>query len=109
MVGGTAARGESAWQGLLREVLEEIGESPDILKTIPLETFVSNDKLFNFHTYLCVVETEFVPRLSLEHCGWAWATVDQAPKPLHQGLRSSFANRSLRDKLDTVFKIVNLI
>jgi hypothetical protein len=52
---------------------------------------------------LCVIENEFVPVLSNEHCGWAWATIEQAPKPLHQGLRTSFANKIIRTKLQTIF------
>jgi len=109
LVGGTNIEGESAWQGLQREVIEEIGAMPPVLKTIPLETFVSNDTVFNFHTYLCVIDAEFVPVLSNEHDGWAWATIDHAPKPLHQGLKSSFGNRIIRAKLQTVFDIVELI
>lgn len=109
LVGGTNLVGENPWQGLLREVTEEIGAVPNILKTIPLETFVSNDTVFNFHTYLCVIEDEFVPALSEEHCGWAWVTIDKAPKPLHQGLRNSFGSRIIRTKLQTVFDILELL
>jgi 8-oxo-dGTP pyrophosphatase MutT (NUDIX family) len=109
LVGGTNIEGESAWQGLQREVIEEIGTMPVILKTIPLETFVSNDTVFNFHTYLCVIDSEFIPTLSNEHKGWAWSTIDHAPKPLHQGLRNSFSNKTIRTKLQTVFDIVELI
>ena len=109
LVGGTNVEGETAWQGLQREITEEIGANPEIIKTIPLETFVSNDSVFNFHTYLCVVADEFVPKLSTEHKGWCWCTVDGAPKPLHQGLRSSFGNKTIRTKLQTVFDIVELI
>jgi 8-oxo-dGTP pyrophosphatase MutT (NUDIX family) len=109
LVGGTNIDGETAWQGLQREVVEEIGSNPAVLKTIPLETFVSNDLVFNFHTYLCVIENEFVPVLSNEHCGWAWATIEQAPKPLHQGLRTSFSSKIIRTKLQTIFEIIELI
>lgn len=109
LVGGTNIEGETAWQGLQREIVEEIGQPPTIIKTIPLETFVSNDTVFNFHTYLCVVENEFIPTLSKEHCAWAWSTIDYAPKPLHQGLRSSFTNKTIRTKLQTVFDIIDLI
>ena len=109
LVGGTNIEGESAWQGLQREVQEEIGYVPEVLKTIPLETFVSNDKVFNFHTYLCVVNNEFIPTLSDEHCAWAWSTVDYAPKPLHQGLRNSFNNKIIRTKLQTIFDLMELI
>ena len=109
LVGGTNIEGENPWQGLQREIVEEIGNSPKIIKTIPIETFVSNDTVFNFHTYLCVVEEEFIPVLSDEHCGWAWANIDHAPKPLHQGLRSSFGNKTIRTKLQTIFDIIELI
>jgi 8-oxo-dGTP pyrophosphatase MutT (NUDIX family) len=109
LVGGTNIQGETAWQGLQREIAEEIGSTPQILKTLPLETFVSNDSVFNFHTYLCVVESEFVPVLSKEHNGWAWANIDRAPKPLHQGLRSSFGNKTIRSKLQTIFDVIDLI
>jgi len=109
LVGGTNIVGETPWQGLQREITEEIGVHPKIIKTIPLETFVSNDRVFNFHTYLCVVEDEFVPTLSDEHQGWAWAIIDRAPKPLHQGLRNSFSSKTIRTKLQTVFDLVELI
>jgi 8-oxo-dGTP diphosphatase len=109
LVGGTNMQGETPWQGLEREIQEEIGLMPKILKTIPLETFVSNDRVFNFHTYLCVVEDEFLPVLSDEHIAWAWATIDYSPKPLHQGLRTSFSSKIIRTKLQTIFDIVELI
>lgn len=109
LVGGTTIEGENPWQGLQREIFEEIGFIPDILKTIPIETFVSNDTVFNFHTFLCIIEDEFVPKLSEEHCGWAWSTIDKTPKPLHQGLRNSFANKIIRTKLQTVFDVMDLI
>jgi 8-oxo-dGTP pyrophosphatase MutT (NUDIX family) len=109
LVGGTTVLGETPWQGLQREIAEEIGIIPEIKKTIPLETFVSNDTVFNFHTYLCVIDNEFVPILSDEHIGWAWATIDRAPKPLHQGLRNSFSSKTIRTKLQTIFDLVDLI
>lgn len=109
LVGGTTIPGETPWEGLQREIKEEIGTIPSIIKTIPLETFVSNDKVFNFHTYLCVIDNEFIPILSDEHQGWAWATVDRAPKPLHQGLRNSFSSKVIRTKLQTIFDLVELI
>ena len=109
LVGGTNNTGENAWQGLMREVNEELGFTPEILKSIPLETFVSNDSVFNFHTYLCLVKNEFIPTISDEHSGWAWSTIDLAPKPLHQGLRSSFNSRVIRTKLQTVFDVMDLI
>lgn len=108
LVGGTTVEGENPWQGLQREIVEEIGAMPDIRKTIPIETFVSNDTVFNFHTYLCIVDSEFVPVLSNEHCGWAWSTIDNAPRPLHQGLRNSFSNKIVKAKIQTIFDLIQL-
>lgn len=109
LVGGTNLINENPWQGLQREVEEELGFIPISLKTIPLETFVSNDTVFNFHTYLCVIENEFIPLLSDEHCGWSWCSIELAPKPLHQGLKNSFSNKIIRTKLQTVFDLIDLI
>lgn len=109
LVGGTNENSETPWEGLKREIVEEIGTVPKILKTIPLETFVSNDNVFYFHTYLCVIDNEFIPHLSNEHCGYAWSTIDHAPKPLHQGLKNSFTNRIIRTKLQTIFDVIDLV
>jgi 8-oxo-dGTP pyrophosphatase MutT (NUDIX family) len=109
LVGGTSNQEETAWQGLQREIQEEIGFFPNILKTLPLEKFVSNDNLFNFYTYLCIIEEEFIPILSKEHMAWAWTNLDHAPKPLHQGLKNSLSNKTLRIKLEAVFDIMDLI
>lgn len=109
LVGGTNEKSETPWEGLQREIKEEIGVVPKILKTIPLETFVSNDSIFYFHTYLCVIEDEFIPKLSEEHLGYSWSTIDYAPRPLHQGLKNSFTNRIIRTKLQTIFDVINLV
>jgi 8-oxo-dGTP pyrophosphatase MutT (NUDIX family) len=109
LVGGTTDSGENAWQGLVREINEEIGFMPNIMKSIPLETFVSNDSVFNFHTFLCVVQDEFIPNLSEEHSGWSWTSIDMTPKPLHQGLRSSLSSKPIKNKLITVFNLLKLI
>ena len=109
IVGGANLSEESAWEGLKREINEEIGFLPDITKTIPLETFVSNDELFHFYTYLCIVKDEFIPTLSKEHSGWAWSLIDAAPKPLHSGLKNTLANKVNRLKLETVFEMIDLL
>ena len=107
LVGGTNHSNESAWQGLQREIEEELGATPDIKKTIPLERFVSNDSMFNFHTYFCVVENEFIPVLSDEHSAWGWFDLDNLPKPVHKGLDLSLRNRIIQTKIQTVIDIID--
>lgn len=107
LVGGKIEDGESAWQSLCREVTEEIGFLPEILKSIPLETFVSDDTYFNFQTYVCIVKEEFVPKLSDEHKGWSWCEIDSWPKPTHQGIKNTLNNRVIRAKIETVFEFLD--
>jgi 8-oxo-dGTP pyrophosphatase MutT (NUDIX family) len=108
LVGGTHVDGESAWQGLSREIKEEIGEQP-ITKTIPLEKFVSNDQHFKFQTYFCLVADEFIPQLSSEHCAWGWFDLKHLPKPLHKGLDLSLRNRHLENKISTIIDIIDVL
>lgn len=109
LVGGTNGENESPWNALQREIKEEIGFLPDIVKTIPLETFVSNDEKFFFHTYLCVIREEFIPVLNDEHNGYAWVSFGRWPKPLHMGLRNTLQNKTNQTKLKTVFQLISLL
>lgn len=108
LVGGTNEEKETPWEGLKREIEEEIGLLPNIKKTIPLETFVSNDNHFHFHTYLCVVENEFIPILNNEHDGYAWVNFGKWPKPLHHGLANTLRSKTNQNKLQTVFTLIKL-
>lgn len=107
LVGGTNLLNENPWQGLQREVEEEIGKPPNIIKTLPLEKFVSNDSVFSFHTYFCVIEDEFVPKLSDEHMGWGWFDLSRLPKPVHRGLDLSLRNRVIQTKIQTVIDLID--
>lgn len=106
LVGGKTQSDESAWQGLLREIEEEIGIIPEIKKTLPLEKFVSNDSLFKFHTYFCVVEKEFIPKLSNEHTAWGWFSLVRLPKPIHKGLDLSIHNKIIQTKIQTIIDVI---
>ena len=107
LVGCTTVN-EYLWEGLHIEIKEEVGEV-EIKKKIPMETFISNDENFLYHTFLCVVENEFIPKLNTEHDGYAWVSFGNWPKPLHQGLRKTLQNKMNQVKLDTVFKMLKLM
>ena len=109
LVGGTNEGTETPWEGLKREISEEIGSVPDIRKTLPLESFISADIKFHFHTYLCVVQSEFIPILNDEHNGYAWCSFTKWPKPLHHGLRNTLQSKVNLSKLETVFQTINLL
>lgn len=109
LVGGTNGRSETPWEGLQREIVEEIGELPNFYKVIPLELFVSNDEKFNFHTYLCFVDDEFIPTLNEEHSGYCWVEFGIWPKPLHQGLRNTLNNAIIKTKVMTAVDVLQYI
>lgn len=106
--GGTNLGHESSYDCLLRELTEEIG-SISFVKTIPLERFVSNDNLFNFQTYFCIVENEFIPILSNEHIAWGWFSIDNLPKPIHRGFNLSIRNKIIQSKIQTIIEIIDLL
>jgi len=106
LVGGTNEENETPWEGLQREIAEEVGATPAIKKVIPLEMFTSNDAKFFFHTYLAIIEEEFIPVLNEEHSGYCWTNVNCWPKPLHQGLRNTLNNKAIKDKLQTVLDLI---
>ena len=109
LVGGQNEESETPWEGLRREIEEEIGFLPEIKKTLPLESFISQDNKFLFHTYLCVVQEEFIPTLNNEHDGYAWCSFTKWPKPLHHGLRNTLQSKVNLSKLETVFQTINLL
>jgi len=108
LVGGVNEDKETPWTALEREIQEEISETT-IKKAIPLETFVSSDSHFVFHTYLCLVDEEFIPNLNDEHNGYAWVSYRKWPRPLHQGLRNTLGNKINQAKLDTVLRLIDCI
>lgn len=109
LVGGINEDSETPWEGLQREIQEEIGFIPNIKKIIPLETFISNDEQFKFHTYICIIDEEFIPVLNSEHNGFAWVSFGKWPKPLHTGLFNTLKSKSNQQKLETVFKVIDMI
>jgi 8-oxo-dGTP pyrophosphatase MutT (NUDIX family) len=108
LVGGTNEGCETPWEGLQREIDEEIGQI-SIKKTIPLETFISNDEHFYFHTYLCLVDKEFIPTLNDEHNGYSWVSFGNWPKPMHHGLANTLRSKTNQGKLETVIRLVDMM
>jgi 8-oxo-dGTP pyrophosphatase MutT (NUDIX family) len=91
---------------LTREIQEEVGNIPQINKIIPLELFTSNDQNFQYNTYVLIVDREFIPTLNEEHNGFAWCNYDSWPKPLHQGVKNSLANKVIKAKLELLLELV---
>jgi 8-oxo-dGTP pyrophosphatase MutT (NUDIX family) len=108
LVGGRKEPSDiTPFDALKREIEEEIGAVNNIRKTIPLELFTSNDQNFQYNTYVVMVDNEFIPKLNSEHSGYAWCGFDNWPKPLHQGVKTSFANRVVRAKLELLLDLLD--
>lgn len=95
--GGKIEKGESLFEGLERECIEEIGYFPLDAKLIPIQKFVNNT--FTYHTFFCSVEQEFIPKLNNEHIGYAWVGSNQHPKPMHPGLFNTITIDIVKEKL----------
>ena len=106
LVGGRMRYTESAFEGLKREIQEEVGETSRFKKIIPLEMFTSNDLKFYFDTYLIAIENEFMPKLNKEHSGYSWCNFECWPKNLHAGLRNTLNNKSIKGKLQTILDLI---
>jgi 8-oxo-dGTP pyrophosphatase MutT (NUDIX family) len=97
--GGKLESGETLLGGMERECIEELGSFPTYQRLIPLEKFTSSDGGFEYHTWVCVVATEFVPRLNHEHLGYAWIDAGTWPRPMHPGLWNTINLQAVQDKI----------
>jgi len=102
LVGGKVEEDESVYEAMCREIIEELGSLPDIVKTIPIEKFTHNKNNFIYETFVNIVEDEFIPVLNNEHVGYSWVDVDHFPKPLHPGLFNTLNIDAINDKLKTL-------
>jgi 8-oxo-dGTP pyrophosphatase MutT (NUDIX family) len=100
--GGKVEDGETLFEGVERECIEEINFFPEDAKLIPIQKFINNS--FTYHTFFCKVDAEFIPILNEEHCGYAWTDSNYYPKPMHPGLFNTVNFDVVQDKLEQLIK-----
>lgn len=105
--GGKVEEGETLGYALQRELEEELINVPDIIKTIPLDNFVSNDDGFNYASFVSIITDEFHPELNDEHVGYAWVNIGTWPRPLHAGTRLILQNKNNIKKLNLILSRTN--
>lgn len=107
IVGGKLAPGENIMSGLAREIKEELGFSPSVIKQIPLETFTSVDEEFKYHSFIFITDSEFIPILNSEHSGYAWVTLEKYPRPLHPGVWNTLNVDVIMEKIKSLKDITS--
>jgi 8-oxo-dGTP pyrophosphatase MutT (NUDIX family) len=100
--GGKIEAGETMFDAIQRECVEELGSMPKYIKLLPVEKFTSADGQFAYHTFFCSIDCEFLPCLNNEHLGWAWIKSGTWPKPMHPGLWSTVNFDSVQDKISVI-------
>ena len=106
LAGGKIEPGERIVEALFREIVEEINVDLTQCKTIPIETFTSDNQKFVYYTFLIPVDDEFVPTLNDEHRGYCWVNLLDHPRPLHPGVWRTFKFKVIVDKISTLEKIL---
>ena len=74
-------------------------------RIVPIELYLSEDRGFEYGTYVCVVDQEFLTTSSKTVC---WADLDYLPKQLHSGLRTTLNNQVIRVKIETILELENV-
>jgi hypothetical protein len=71
-------------------------------RIVPIELYLSEDRGFEYGTYVCLVEQEF---LTTATATIAWSGLDYLPKQLHNGLKATLNNTLIRTKIETVLEL----
>ena len=74
-------------------------------RIVPIELYLSEDRGFEYGTYVCVADQEFLTTASKTVC---WADLDCLPKQLHSGLRTTLNNQVIRVKIETILELENV-
>jgi hypothetical protein len=71
-------------------------------RIVPIELYLSEDRGFEYGTYVCLVEDEFLTQAAPTIC---WSHLDYLPKQLHNGLKVTLNNSVIRTKIETIMEL----
>jgi hypothetical protein len=73
-------------------------------RILPIELYLSEDRGFEYGTYVCLVDQEFLTAAASTIC---WAKLSQLPKQLHTGLKITLNNAVIKTKIETIMELEN--
>ena len=91
-----------ARNGSLLDDAENLLASYSVGKIVPIELYLSEDKGFEYGTYICLVDEEFNSLATNTIC---WASLYDLPRQLHSGLKSTLSNQLIQVKIQTVLEL----
>ena len=83
---------------------EPLLESYSQGKIVPIELYLSEDRGFEYGTYVCIVNEEFLTCASETI---AWSKLTHLPRQLHNGLKATLNNQSIKTKIETILELEN--
>jgi len=86
----------------LLEDASELLNSYHAGRIVPIELYLSEDKGFEYGTYVCLVEQEFLTTTASTIC---WGDINYLPKQLHAGLKTTLNNQIIKTKIETIMEL----
>lgn len=86
----------------MREIGEEAGDMPEIIKTYAFDFYESNDRHFKYYSFVSIVPEEFQPTLNEESAGYAWVDLGKWPPNMHRGASASFCSKRSVKKIQAL-------
>jgi hypothetical protein len=71
-------------------------------KIVPIELYLSADRGFEYSTYVCLVDQEF---LVSNNQTFSWVSTNDIPKNLHNGLKNTLENSIIKTKIETILEL----
>jgi hypothetical protein len=71
-------------------------------RIVPIELYLSEDRGFEYGTYVCLVEEEFLTTTASTIC---WSDINYLPKQLHAGLKTTLNNQIIKTKIETIMEL----
>ncbi len=91
--------------GLIKDA-EQLLKNYSAGKIVPIELYLSEDRGFEYGTYVCLVDQEFLTSAASTIC---WSNIDNLPKQLHSGLKVTLNNQLIKTKIDTILELENAV